>query len=350
MISFTSLLRQRPALLACAAALAASAPASVAWAQGAEPVMSAIDETMMAAFEADRADILAMAGDYKVRFDMQESTAWVEGYEPLDRKISGGHESVRIIEDTGTKIVLQHLLVVETPDGENFIVKHWRQDWEYQPEAMLVYSDTGEWSNEAISEEDRKGKWSQTVYQVDDSPRYAGIGEWKEEAGVRRWASNWTWRPQARRDAIRETPYDRYVGINRHSQMPGGWIHFQDNTKMGMVDGELKPIVQEYVLNTYTKFDDYDTAAADDYWKSTADYWEVVRAEWDKLLSNKGKIAVTEYGPTGTVISGELLEMGTKIHKGEMETAAAIIRAKELIGSDTLRLAAAKPIEEKASN
>ena len=27
------------------------------------------------------------------------------------RKISGGYESVRVIEDTGTRIVLQHLLV-----------------------------------------------------------------------------------------------------------------------------------------------------------------------------------------------------------------------------------------------
>ncbi|MEM1133387.1 MAG: DUF6607 family protein [Pseudomonadota bacterium] len=340
MIRSTSPLSQHTIRLVCAAALAAAAPATSALAQSDSMQLAA--EAQKLAFQADRADILAMAGDYKVRFDMQETTPWVEDYEPLDRKISGGHESVRVVEDTGTKIILQHLLVVEMPDGENFIVKHWRQDWEYEPEALLVYSSAGEWTLDPIDVATRKGKWSQTVYQVDDSPRYAGIGEWKEEAGVRRWTSNWTWRPQARRDAIRETPYDRYLGINRHSQMPRGWIHFQDNTKMGMVDGELKPIVQEYVLNTYTKFDDYDTAAADDYWKSTADYWQVVRAEWDMLLSNKGKIAVTEYGPTGTVISGELLEMGTKIHNGEMETAAAITRAKELIGSDNLRLAAAK--------
>ena len=68
-------------------------------------------------FERDRETILSMAGDYKVRFDMQESTPWMEGYEPLERKISGGHESVRVIEDTGAKIVLQHLLVAEALEG-----------------------------------------------------------------------------------------------------------------------------------------------------------------------------------------------------------------------------------------
>src|SRR5687768_6883702 len=79
-------------------------------------------------FEADRAAILAMAGDYKVRFDMQESTRWRTDYKPLEPKVSGGHESVRVIEDSGKRIVLQHLLVVEM-DGKPHVIKHWRQDW-----------------------------------------------------------------------------------------------------------------------------------------------------------------------------------------------------------------------------
>lgn len=336
MTNITTILKTHRFSLSCAAALAALAPGA---ALAHPPITPASAEAEQSSFEADRAEILAMAGDYKVRFDMQESTAWVEDYEALDRKISGGHESVRVIEDTGTKIILQHLLVAEMPGGESFVIKHWRQDWEYEPEAVLVYSDTGTWNMDPVSADDRKGQWSQTVYQVDDSPRYAGIGTWKVEGGVRRWESNWTWRPQARRDAIRETPYDRYYGINRHSSTPTGWIHFQDNTKMGMVDGKLTPIVQEYVLNSYTRFDDYDTAAADSYWEATKDYWQVVRAEWDKLAADKGIIAVTEEGATGTVISAELLDMGTRIEKGEMEQSAAMARAKELIVNDTLRLA-----------
>jgi len=76
------------------------------------PVAERHADEEQASFDADRADILAMAGDYKVRFDMQESTAWKAGYEPLDPKVSGGHESVRVIDDTGRKIILQHLLVV----------------------------------------------------------------------------------------------------------------------------------------------------------------------------------------------------------------------------------------------
>ena len=98
-----------------------------------------------AAFEADRADILAMAGNFKVRFDMQEATPWQSGYAPLDRKISGGHEVVRVIEDSGRRIVLQHILVSEI-DGKPHITKHWRQDWTYKPAQVLTYETASRWA------------------------------------------------------------------------------------------------------------------------------------------------------------------------------------------------------------
>ncbi|MGG2377346.1 DUF6607 family protein, partial [Salmonella enterica] len=84
-----------------------------------------------------------------------------------------------------------------------------------------------------------------------DSPRYGGWGKWTDVGGVRRWESNRSWRPLARRDAVRGPVYDRYLGVNRHAIAPAGWIHWQDNLKM---DGRTVPVVQEYVLNSYTKF------------------------------------------------------------------------------------------------
>lgn len=292
-----------------------------------------------AALDADRADILAMAGDFKVRFDMQEATPWMEGYTPIDAKISGGHESVRVIEDTGRKIVLQHMLVVEQ-DGQSYVIKHWRQDWEYEPARYLAYSDTGEWAWKPIDEKTRHGRWSQTVYQVDDSPRYSSYGEFETQGGVRRWRSNWTWRPLARRDAIRHPVYDRYYGINRHQTTPSGWIHWQDNMKMGQFDGQLKPVVQEYVLNTYTRFSDYDTKAADAYWAATQGYWAAIRGEWETVAASKGGIAIQEEAQTGTVISGRLLEIADEIKDGTMKEAAGIAEARRLIEENTRTVAA----------
>lgn len=287
-----------------------------------------------AAYEADRADILAMAGDYKVRFDMQESTRWRSDYTPIDAKISGGHESVRVIEDTGTKIVLQHLLVVDM-DGKDYVIKHWRQDWQYEPAKVLSYTGPDSWAFEEVPEKMRKGRWSQTVWQVDDSPRYGSWGQFEMQGGVRRWRSGWTWRPLARRDAVRNPVYDRYLSINRHQPSPDGWIHWQDNTKMGAIGGKLEPVVQEYVLNTYTRFSDYNTKAADDYWTATKGYWAAIRAEWDKVAEAKGGIHIKEEAETGTVISARLLELADEVKDGKTSQAAAIAAAVKLIRDNT---------------
>lgn len=288
-------------------------------------------------FEQDRADILAMAGNFKVRFDMQESTRWDASYTPLEKKISGGHEVVRVIEDTGRKIVLQHLLVIEH-EGKTYVVKHWRQDWEYEPTRVLVYSDRNRWTFEELPENVRTGRWSQTVWQVDDSPRYGGWGQFQTQGGVRRWRSNWTWRPLARRDAVRNPVYDRYLAINRHQDSPDGWIHWQDNIKMSPKDGKLVPIVQEYVLNSYTRFDGYNVQVADDYWAATKTYWAAVRAAWDKAATTKGGIGIEEQAETGTIISGRLLEIADEIQSGTLTQDKAIAEAVNLIESSTVPL------------
>lgn len=287
-----------------------------------------------AGFQADRAEILAMAGNYKVRFDMQETTPWLAGYTPIDRNISGGHEVVRVIEENDRRIILQHLLVVEH-QGRNHIIKHWRQDWEYEPARILAYAGPNSWKWQDVPAQWRKGRWSQTVWQVDDSPRYAGWGQFETQGGVRRWRSNWTWRPLARRDATRKPVYDRYYGINRHQPSPDGWIHWQDNIKMGMVDGALKPIVQESVLNSYSRFDGFNVKAADDYWAKTRVYWAAIRARWDAIANSKGGIAIQEEAETGTIISARLLMMADQIIDGSLTEAKAIETAEKLINENT---------------
>ena len=136
-------------------------------------------------------------------------------------------------------------------------------------------------------------------------------------------------------DAVRHPPYDRYLSINRHSLTPDGWIHWQDNTKMGVVNGELRPVVQEYVLNSYYRFSDFDVAAADAYWARTSGFWAAIRAEWARIADTTGGIHIQEQAETGTVISGRLLEIADEVAKGTKTQDAAIAEALPLMRQAT---------------
>ncbi|WP_380878704.1 hypothetical protein ACFB49_18200 [Sphingomonas sp. DBB INV C78] len=320
-----------------AATIATALPFTPAWADGPVATRAAADES--ASLTADRAAILAMAGDYKVTFDFRETTPWRADYTPIAPKVSGGHESVRVVEDSPRRIVLQHLLVVTDDKGKSMVIKHWRQDWTYEPESVLVYAGEGKWKLEEVPERMRKGRWSQTVWQTDDSPRYGGWGQWTDEGGVRRWRSNWTWRPLARRDAVRTPPYDRYLAINRHSPSPAGWIHWQDNIKMGpeggVSGGKMVPFVQESVLNSYVKASDYDIKAADDYWAATKDYWAAVRTAWDAAIAKGNGVSVAEVAETGSASGERLMAFADDIRTGKLTSAQAIAKAKAIIAQVT---------------
>lgn len=314
------------------AALLLASLSAPALAHGPIPAKAGTAEA--AKLAADRAAILAMAGTYKVRFDFTETTPWVADYTPIAAKPSGGHEVVRVIEDSGNRIVLQHILVHEK-DGKAFVTKHWRQDWVYEPANVLVYKGPGQWVLDDVPDRMRKGRWSQTVWQTDDSPRYGGWGEFSNEGGIVRWRSNWTWRPLPRRDAVRKPVYDRFMAINRHQWTPTGWIHWQDNTKMGLRDGKVTAIVQEQGLNSYDRFDGFNAARADSYWAKTSAYWAAVRQAWAEVIARDRGIFIREQADWGSVTSERLMTMADKVEAGTMAAELASREARRLILGET---------------
>lgn len=286
-------------------------------------------------FETDRAAILAMAGNYKVTFDFRETVSFLAGYTPIKPKVSGGDEIVRVIEDTGRKISLQHILIADDGQGNVFIIKHWRQDWVYEPETVLTYAGPGRWTLTPVSASNRAGAWSQTVWQTDDSPRYGGVGRWDYRDGATRWTSDETWRPLARRDAVRAPPYNRYDSINRHALIPGGWIHEQDNAKIGPKDGKSATFVHEVVLNTYLRNPKFDPAKGDAYWAKTKDYWAAVREMWDTVIAAGNGVSVAEEPENGSVTGPALMGLADEIMSGTTTTPDAIAKARQLIVTAT---------------
>ena len=321
------------AILFAAALLAGVAPAALALAQTATPVAT----TPASQFEQDRQSILAQAGQYRVHFDMRENVSFSADYDPMEGKLSGGSEIVRVVYDKGDRISLQHILVMEH-EGKAIVIKHWRQDWVYQPETVLAYAGANEWALTPVSADQRAGAWSQTVWQTDDSPRYGGVGRWTYANGMKVWTSEPTWRPLARRDAVLNPVYDRYLGTNRHALTPNGWVHIQDNMKMnGRAGGEPVAIVQEDVVNTYDRSTSYSPKAGDDYWAATKDYWAAVREAWDAAIARDNGVYVEEEAQTGVVTGPPLMDLAQKIQDGEITSAAAIAEARTIIETATRR-------------
>lgn len=285
-----------------------------------------------AAFEQDREAILAMAGDYKVTFDFRETVPLTDGYEAKEPKLSGGYEIVRVIEDTGEFISLQHILVVGK-EGEEFPIKHWRQDWTYEPVEVLTFIGGNAWQMRPVTEEDRDGAWAQEVYQVDDSPRYGAVGEWTHDNDVSQWTPPAEWRPLPRRDMTTRDDYDAVLAVNRHTITPTGWVHEQNNSKL-VLDEDPNVLVREIGVNTYLKDDGFPVAIGDDYWAATKDYWAGVRAEWEKLEAAGMPFGLTMQGEPEALYS-PLLELAGEVEDGTKTAEDAISEGASVIAKYT---------------
>lgn len=238
-----------------------------------------------ATFEKDRRAILAMAGEFEVGFHFQETLSLKEGYEvrkkPYDED---AYETVKVVEDSGRRIVLQHLLLVGP-----MVVKHWAQIWTYEDTSLLEFQGHRIWTARELSPGEVKGKWTQRVTQVDDSPRYEGIAAWVHHPQSSEWTAV-SKRPLPRREHSKRKDYDLLVVTNRHTITPSGWFHEQDNTKWVKRDGQEYPLCREVGLNPYRRVQGHDFSKANDYWTKTEGFWKEVRGVWEEITPRQGSV------------------------------------------------------------
>ena len=138
--------------------------------------------------------IVALAGSYRVSFDFVETMGFREGYQPPKPYFSWGTEHVHVLALEADFVSLQHSLVMffKDKDGNEsgpMVMKHWRQDWRYEDTNLHTFQGKSVWAQETKTAEEVKGKWTQAVYQVDDSPRYEVVGDWSHENGISTWKS-----------------------------------------------------------------------------------------------------------------------------------------------------------------
>jgi hypothetical protein len=294
--------------------------------------------------ERDRRAILAMAGSYKVSFDFVEVAGFTDNYQQQKPYQSWATEKVYVLEDRPDFISLQHILVMQTmnEDGtknEPTLVKHWRQDWQYQPKQVLQYKGYNTWQAELVLEAERKGTWSQTVYQVDDSPRYGGIASWQHMGNYSSWNSPDTWRPLPRREYSVRKDYQLLLGNNNHIILPTGWVHEQQNNKL-VLDNELRnvsiveqyPVIaREFGYNRYERIKGYDFSLADTYYKNTERFWREIRKQWVQY-AQEGKPLTLRKKPGSGGLYVPLFNYAHELNSGKKVTSADVNQyAKEAV-------------------
>jgi hypothetical protein len=271
----------------------------------------------------DKQNIEKLCGCYEVEFKYAETFSPDPSYKFHERdEISAGLELVLPVVQTDKKIVLQHLLIIT----DSMIIKHWREDWTYENSTVLRYKGNKVWKKEELSPAEVNGKWTQSVWEVSDAPRYQGAGKWINIDNKTFW-QNTTDAPLPRREYTVRNDYDILRRTNRIVLNDAGWVHEQDNQKIIRKNGTDKLLVEEKGINSYKKVDDKKCAAAKVYWEKNKEYWGKVRAVWEDFLSTHSSLQLKE-NVDGKPLHQYLTELASDFTKGKIESSLISTKIK----------------------
>jgi hypothetical protein len=237
----------------------------------------------------DEKAIKAMCGCYEIKFNFAETFKYPKdtaNYKASKVKHETALEWAELIEDEPGKKSIQHLLIV----GKEMIVKHWRQDWLFENTKFYDYNGFEDWKFKTVPKNKVVGQWTQSVFEVDDKPRYSGSSTWIHVDGKTFW-ENTTNAPLPRREYTQRSDYNITKRTNVHEIVKNGWIHDQDNDKIIRDEkGSDYVLAQEKGHNTYTKVADSRCEVAKKWWAENKEFWKKVRTKWDVEFSKNKDI------------------------------------------------------------
>ena len=217
-----------------------------------------------------------LCGCFEVSFKYAETFSPDSSYKFHEREeINGAIELALPIIQTANKISIQHLLII----ADDIVIKHWREDWTYENPTIWKYTDTKTWVKEQMNENNTKRKWTQTVWEVSDEPRYQGISQFANVEGKQLW-QNTTDAPLPRREYTKRSDYNILNRTNRLTITDSGYVHEQDNKKIIRKNGINKLLVEEKGFNIYKKIEASKCEAAKKYWAQNNKYWLKVENVW----------------------------------------------------------------------
>jgi hypothetical protein len=264
----------------------------------------------------NKQDVEKLCGCFEVEFKYAETFSPDPEYKFHDREdISGILELILPVESNDKKIIMQHLLVIT----DSMIVKHWRENWTYQDPVIWKYRGDKVWVKELLKPEQVKGKWTQSVWEVSDAPRYQGASEWIDTDGKTFW-QNTADAPLPRREYSVRNDYNILKRTNRLLLTNEGWLHEQDNQKIIRTKDGDKLLVEEKGINSYKRVEDSKCAAAKAYWEKNKFYWTKVRTAWEEYLASHSTVEL-KTKVDGKVLHEDLNALAKEFAAGKLKAA-----------------------------
>jgi hypothetical protein len=262
-------------------------------------------------FELDQTKIKSMKGCYQVTFQNSETFSPVKDYQFSNRYSSRALEWIFVDEETENSIELQHLLIVP-----GMIIKHWRQNWDYQQNELYQYVGPMKWVKTNLNPEHIKREWTQKVFQVDDSPRYECQAPWIHTSQKSYWECE-TFAPLPRREFTVRSDYNMLLRNNRHEITSYGHLHDEDNTKINQTFDPALNIMNRVTLaeekgkNIYKKVDDQKCLAAQEWWENHRTFWKYTRDIWKNVYQTHRTLSIEEK-INGKTLWEEIFELDEK--------------------------------------
>jgi hypothetical protein len=281
--------------------------------------------TAFASPHSARESIQAQQGCYEVTFEFHETFQRQKNY-PIrsEPHFERALEWVHLDASSETHVALQHILVIPGMGS----LKHWRQEWDYEPQHLFKFQGNNSWEKEFLDPTQARGLWAQRVYQVDDSPRYECAAPWVIWGDRAYWECQ-TWSPLPRREFSKRSDYNILNRRNRHEIFAWGWKHEQDNEKIAAGSENVQIVAEEKGLNTYKRVDDSRCIEAKNWWLAHQNIWHTIQRVWKNIFEES--VALKLKGSIeGKTLWMSLFELADQAAEQKMST--------EQLEANTLRV------------
>ena len=266
-----------------------------------------------------------MQGEYIVDFAFDETVLLQPGYERAPAMRSGGNETVIVVQDTPTKIVLQHILV----DGKSgHVTKHWRQDWIYEAPSRFEFSADQTWTVRAHSCRTRPQAPGRSACTKSATRRATAA----PAAGLRQRHRHLDQRPDLASAAAPRVHQAQRLQRGLRDQPPYASRRAAGPTSSSTPRCCASPTARRWSwrassASTITRRPtEVDFKPAYKYWDATQDYWAKVRTRWDAFLGKPPGVHLK------TKIDGMAMIIPLFTQAGELEEGKQVADADDRQG------------------